>query len=234
MQCHVCGSLFRGLGNHVRPHGLTALAYRQVFGLYRGRALSGRGLQRGQSRRQRARYRSSAQTRQDLAPGQDMARGGQLWWRAKAASGSRPPSLQLRTERERMLASGRLRQHELAEERLGQRLRQLGFPGLAEYFQERYVQGQASLEGMRDELGVGRARLIGALDTNGIERRPAGRNRVDGKRSRARRADVVAAQRVGVDDIRDYIADRSAAGWTVRQIALAVDHSDGWVRARRH
>ncbi len=43
--CHACGELFRGLGYHaVRPHQLTADAYRAVFGLRASTSLIGPAL----------------------------------------------------------------------------------------------------------------------------------------------------------------------------------------------
>jgi hypothetical protein len=74
------------------------------------------------------------------------------------------------------------------------------------------VLGTASLNDMRTELTVGRDVLRRLLEANGVARRPSGHNTPAGKRSRAHRADELAAARLGVSGVRSYIAERLEQG----------------------
>lgn len=76
--CHLCGRWFVALGAHVKVHSYTADAYRRAMGLLSSRGLVATPLSEQIRRRTRDRYESTAEVRQDLAPGQELARSRQL------------------------------------------------------------------------------------------------------------------------------------------------------------
>ena len=76
--CHFCGGWFRGLGSHVRAHGLTGAQYREAVGLSKTRPLAAPDVSAAISKRQRAVYLSSPEVRARLAGGQELARTGAL------------------------------------------------------------------------------------------------------------------------------------------------------------
>ncbi|MBA2552459.1 MAG: MucR family transcriptional regulator, partial [Geodermatophilaceae bacterium] len=90
--CHLCGRWFRSLGSHVRRHGLSAADYRQVMGLCRSRPLTAGDVSAAISRRQAEAYRAHPDLRERLAAGQQLARSGQLAWRARSALDVEPPA----------------------------------------------------------------------------------------------------------------------------------------------
>lgn len=79
---------------------------------------------------------------------------------------------------------------------------------------------------------MGREALRSEMMAAGISVRPPGHNTPGGKRSRARRADDRAAERVGTEDLHRWLSSRATAGWTLTELAEAVGHSTHWIRWR--
>lgn len=228
--CHLCGRWFRGLALHVRVHGHTASSYRAAVGLCSGTALVSADISTAISRRQAVRYTAAPEVRERLRPGQEMARDGRL------AAASRPhrevvEPQQRRDARRQALERGRARQRELRAEGVESVLALHGAGDLAEHLRTAYEAG-GSLESLARTTGLGRARLRAALDGAGVAVRLTGRNTFRGKRSRARRAEVLAARRVGTDDLHGWLAQRREEGWTLTALGDAVGHSSHWVRGR--
>lgn len=126
--CHLCGRWFRALGAHLRVHRYTAQAYREVFGLCTSVALVAEEVSARISRRQAAAYQASPLVRERLAPGQDMARSGQLQDRAREALAA-PPPRQRAAVRAAALDTGRRSRAQAREADLEARLAALGYPG---------------------------------------------------------------------------------------------------------
>ena len=84
--CHLCGRWFVSLGAHVRTHGYTADAYRDTMQLLRTRPLISTELSTTIATRQARAYADSAQVRERFAESQQLARTGQLTWRARAGN----------------------------------------------------------------------------------------------------------------------------------------------------
>ncbi len=172
--------------------------------------------------------------RERLAPGQDMARSGQLQDRARAALAAPPPQ-QRATVRAAALDDGRRSRAQARQTQLEARLAALGYPGgaaaLGDYLQDAYTAG-ASLKQLRATTGLGRDRLRAVLLATGVVLRPRGVNTAVGHRSRAHTADTQAAARVGTDDLPAWITERHARGWSLTRLARELGHSTHWVRWR--
>lgn len=227
--CHFCGRWFTALGSHVRVHGCSAEEYRELLGLRRRSALAAPALSTAISARQRARYLASGEVRQRLAVGQDMARSGELNARGRASSQApRPETVAVQR---RTLATGHLAAVERRTAELHRRVSALGASSVEEYMTSAYLSG-TSLAALARTTGLGRARVSQVLKDAGLELRPTGVNTAAGKRSRAERAEAVAAARVGTDDIAAWLNKRRNDGATLTELASAVRHSLHWVRWR--
>jgi hypothetical protein len=227
--CHFCGEWFQALGSHVRVHGYSAAAYREATGLTKTRPLAAPSVSSAISKRQLAAYRQSADMQARFAAGQDMARDGTLAARAVTANTRRRP--ESATIARNALEKGRETNRAHLEATRQTRLADLGASSLDEYLRSAYGAG-ASLDDLARTLRSGREQLRQAMVAAGIQIRPSGRNTIDGKRARARYADAVAATKVGTQDLTGWLVERRAKGWTLAQLASAVDHSPPWVRWR--
>jgi hypothetical protein len=229
--CHLCGRFFRALGLHVRVHGHTAASYRLAMGLCTSKPLTAYDLSATISRRQATAYRGSPALRDRLRPGQELARSGQLSWRARASLvGDTPPPERI-TRRRTALAAGRATTARRRDERADARLAALGVTSLADHLRRRYAAG-AGLETLTRETGLGRTGLRAAMEAAGIPLRRPGQQPLAARRSRARAAEAAAAARVGTDDLPRWLAERHAEGWTLTRLAAAVGHTTHWVRWR--
>ena len=228
--CHLCGRWFRALGSHVRLHGYTAAGYRRTLGLSSMIPLAAPEVSARISVRQAARYRTDAETRAAFAVGQQMARTGELS-RLSVASRAEADPAQRSAERRTALKRGRATLAAERERALARRLADHGSTSLPDHLRRRYAAG-ASLETLAAETGLGRAKLIEAMNAAGITRRPSGSTSRAGRRSRAVRADAAAAARIGTDDLVAWLVDRRTAGQTLAELAQAVGHSTPWVRSR--
>jgi hypothetical protein len=228
--CHLCGGWYVSLGSHVRVHGYTAGAYRAAMGLCVTEPLTAANLSSAIAARQLAAYQRHEHIRDRLAAALPHVASGELNRRAlETLRSSDPP--QRAARRRAALSEGRAtvaarRAHELAETLAG-----LGYATLGDYLRTSYADGE-SLESLARVTGLGRQRLRDALTAAGVAVRPVGRNTVAGKRSRAIAADAAAARRVGTTDLRAWLRDRQADGWSVPRLAAAVGHSHHWVRWR--
>jgi hypothetical protein len=126
---------------------------------------------------------------------------------------------------------GRATQSQSRESRRQSLLAARGFDRIDEFLRAEYAQG-ASLADLARSTRLGRAQLSAAMSAAGIIVRPPGSNTPAGKRSRARRSELVAAQRIGTDDLHRWLREHRASGWTLQQLAEAVGHSAPWVRWR--
>lgn len=228
--CHLCGRWFRSLGSHLRRHGYTAAGYREALGLCRTEPMTSDDVSEAISRRQAEAYRHGPEVRSRLAEGQQMARSGQLAWRARGAVGGEPAP-ELAAVRREALRRGR---QTLARDRndvVQARLAELGGSDLGEYLRATYAAG-AGLADLRTATGLGTLRLREAMTAAGIVIRRPGDTTPAGRRSRAQASERSAAARVGTDDITDWLAERYAAGSSLSALAEAVGHSWHWVRWR--
>jgi hypothetical protein len=227
--CHLCGRWFRALGSHVRVHGLSAARYRALVGLSKSRSLLSADLTAALSARQHRAYWSSPEVRERFAYGQNLARSGQLAARRRSMDAvERPETVALRAA---TLASGRATITSRRHARRQATLASAGAGSLADYLRANYASG-ASIDALRIATGLGRARLRTEMDAADIVVRPTGVNTREGKRSRARRADHVAAARVDTNDLGGWLRQRRGEGWTLTQLGEAVGHSTHWVRWR--
>lgn len=231
LACHLCGRWYVSLGSHVRVHGHTADTYRTTMGVLRTRPLVAATLSTRIAARQRLVYLGSSDAQAALAHGHELARTGELGRRARLALRELDGRAERARRRDAALRSGRERSADERKQQLAARLAELDFPDLATYLRTAYAAG-ASVEQLRETLRVGRSRLRRELAGAGVTVRPTGRNSASGKRSRARTADVAAAERLGTDDVVTWLAERRAHGWPITRLAAAVGHSPPWVRAR--
>lgn len=229
--CHLCGRWFVALGVHVKVHGYTADAYRRDMGLLSSRGLIATPLSERTRRRMRERYQRTAEVRQDLAQGQELARSGQLARRRHAVRAQLPEPAQRVRERQEQLAAGRATQEATRRQQLAERLEALGASDLSSYLQAAYGAG-ASLDALGRAAGLGRRRLREALIDAGVLIRPTGVNSAAGKQARAHAADARAADRLGVSDLHAWLRDRRSEGWTLQQLGEAAGHSGHWVSWR--
>ncbi|MFK0191107.1 MucR family transcriptional regulator [Kitasatospora sp. NPDC090308] len=229
--CHVCGQGFRALGSHLRSHGLSADEYRTRYGLRRLRSLSSRALARHRSVRQAADFRTSAELRERLATGHAMSRSGELRRAAANRAGEPQPEELVRT-RAAQLDAGRRTQSTRRARRLREALDGLGFDDLEDALRTLYVRREGGIDAVAVHLRVGRARVRALLEEYGIPLRPTGVNSAAGRRSRVGLNDAHAARRVGTHDIRQWLAERRAAGATLGDLAGETGRSIPWVAAR--
>jgi hypothetical protein len=227
--CHFCGRWFRALGSHVRAHGLAAAEYRELVGLGKRRPLTSPSVSSAISTRQKRRYTLSPELRNSFTIGQKLARSGEL--AALAVPANRQRRAETEVVQRDALDRGRSTNSLRREMRRQKRLAQLGYASIDGYLQDAYAAG-ASLEILAKFTGLGRAPLRQAMLDAGIVIRPSGANTSEGKRSRARRAEAAAAERVGTDNIRRWLNEQRAKGQTLAQLGVAVDHSAPWVRWR--
>lgn len=229
--CHLCGHWFRSLGSHVRAHGHTAESYRAELGLSRSQPLTHQGLSAAISARQKRAYRSSDDVRGRLADGQEKARSGELSKRAAAARIENPLSIGAVARQAEGLRAGRETSAARRQAALERVLDEAGSADLPSYLRHRYARG-ASLAQLAAETGLGRSRLSVEMRAAGIELRAPGENTSDGRRSRARAAELAAAHRVGTDDLAGWLQSRRERGWTLTALGVAVGHSSHWVKWR--
>lgn len=229
--CHLCGQWFRSLSSHVRTHGHTAESYRAELALCRSQPLTAHDLSAAIARRQQVAYHSREYVRDRLVPGQRMARDGSLADLAARARREKPPAAAQAERQLRTLAAGRETSAARRQAALDERLTELGATHLSSYLRERYAEG-ASLEQLAVETGLGRTRLRSAVTSGGITLRKRGVNTVAGRRSRAVAAETAAALLLGTDNLRTWLRDRRAEGWTLTRLGAAVGHSSHWVRWR--
>ena len=229
--CHLCGRWFVSLGVHVRAHGYTADAYRDTMQLLRTRPLVSTEMSTSIATRQARAYQDSAQVRERFAESQQLARTGQLAWRARAGNLESWQRLERIGTSGAQLAAGRATRARRREAHLAAVLAERGAPDLSTFLRTEYTAG-ASLQTLARTTGLGRRRLRATLTAAGITVRSTGHNTSAGKRSRAETADAVAAARVGTDDLHGWLADRYDQGWSLTRLATAVGHSTHWVRWR--
>jgi hypothetical protein len=225
--CHLCGRGFRHLGAHVRAHGLSAAAYRELVGLRARIPLTAADVSAGISVRQRRRWNHDPSVRAYFETGQQMARDGTLSWLARRGANSP----QRAPQRREHLASGRAtRERQRTAERDAVVARS-GESDLHELLRTSY-DGGASLADLAKTSGLGRARLRTELLAAGAVLRPTGHNTGEGKRRRADVADRDAAALVGADDIREWLMSQRAAGRTLAELSVTVSRSVPWVKSR--
>lgn len=224
--CHLCGRRYVALGSHLRRHGHTAASYREAMGLCRSRALSAQPLSAAISARQATAYRENPELRGQLATGQEMARTGQLGWRAR-----RTVSAELRTVQEGSLDCGRRNRAARRAAELAAVVAAAGVPDLSTYLRTAYG-GGASLATLARATGLGRERLRHALTEAGVPPRAQGATPAAGRAGRARKAERRAADRVGTDDLSGWLQARRDAGWSLARLGEAVGHSGHWVSWR--
>ncbi|MEV5411300.1 MucR family transcriptional regulator [Thermopolyspora sp. NPDC052614] len=224
--CHICGRWFRALGSHVRVHGLTADDYRAAFGLFATKALSSYEYSSARSATQRRVYQSSPHTRDNLAPGRRLAGTGVLNTLARRTSPQR------RAAQLDELRAGRATRTRAARENLREALRELGYSDVGEGLATLYGERQSSMEALARRLGVGRATLRRALTEHGVPLRGSGVNTDAGRRSRVATNIARTADRVGTPDLRQWLRERRAEGWSLRRLARHLDRSVPWIRAR--
>lgn len=229
--CHLCGRWFVSLGAHVRAHGYTADTYRDAMHLLRTRPLVSSEMSTSIATRQARAYRDSAQVRERFAEGQQLARTGQLAWRARAGNLESWQRLERVETSYAQLAAGRATRARHREGHLAALLVERGTPDLSTFLRTEYAAG-ASLQTLARTTGLGRNRLRAALTAAGIMVRSTGHNSAAGKRSRAEAADAAAAARVGTDDLHRWLTDCYDQGWSLTRLAAAVGHSTHWVRWR--
>lgn len=225
--CHLCGRWFRHLGAHLRTHGVTASAYRELLGLLKTQPLTSSAISTEIAGRQRLAYRADAGLRERFQAGQQMARNGQLSWMARRS----PVSLARATDRAERLAAGRTAQDKRRNLDVEQRLDRLGAVDLHNYLRERYAAG-ASLEALAKETGLGRGRLRDAVSSAGIAVRGTGATTLPGRRSRALAVEASAAARVGAPDLLQWLTAQRDAGRTLAELGHALGRSVPWVRGR--
>lgn len=230
--CHVCGRSFRALGAHVRTHMMSADEYRAEFGLLRTRALSARSLSQERSAAQRQVYAASERAKENFSSGRAMARSGELARRRLDSFRQRPATEELLRRRADNLAAGHRTQSKAAQHRLAATVARLGFPDVHRALLTLYdVQG-CSFDQTALHLGIGKAHLRTLLAKHDITVRPSGHNTPTGKRSRVALNEREAALRVGTADIAQWLAEQTAGGATLRQLATATGRSIPWVAAR--
>ncbi|GAA0988730.1 hypothetical protein GCM10009555_070990 [Acrocarpospora macrocephala] len=227
VRCHECGRWFRALGAHVRVHGLTAGEYRERFGLLATKPLTSREVSATRRRIARSSYQRSARTRSDLAVGQSLARTGEL------AEAARKPEVspQRRAAQLAALQAGRRSRRTAVDQVLVDALRTRDHADVGEGLRALYVVRQSSVEALAAELGTSRRAIRRALVASGIELRASGVNTDAGRRSRVERNLVRAAERVGALDVREWLREKRAEGWTLARLSAAVGRSVPWVRA---
>lgn len=223
--CHLCGQWFRSLGSHLRRHGYTAMAYREMLGLCRTRPLTSDELSEAVSRRRAEAYRQCPELRSRLAEGRAMAGSG-----ARGAVAHEPSAETVAVRRD-ALRKGRQTRDRDRNHAVRARLVGLGYTDLGDYLRAAYAAGD-SLDDLRMATGLGAHRLQQAMASAGIVVRRPGDTTPSGRRARAVSAERAAAARVGADDITSWLTERYAVGWSLSRLGRTVGHSAHWVRWR--
>jgi hypothetical protein len=235
LACHLCGQWFVHLGAHLRRHGWTAGQYREAVGLPLHVPLCSTALSGQIAARQKRAWDTSQAVRDRFAPGRRLARSGELSRLSAAASRERDRTGQIpeavRASRTQRLAAGRTTMARLRGEHLDQIVAAAGAADLHTLLRNRYAAGH-SLEQLARLTGLGRSRLRTELAASGAQIRPPGVNQPASKHARAARNDERAAARLGVPDIRFWLAEQHQAGATLRDLARRVDRSIPWVQSR--
>ncbi len=226
--CHLCGRWFRALGSHVRVHGHTADTYRETMGLCTTAALTSVDVSTALAARASHRYATDEHLRAELAAGRRLLQP-KLGRTTSSPDGAEPA--QRRAVRQRTLAAGRATMTARRAQKRDARVAELGFPELHAYLRTAYAAG-ASLASLARDTGLGRAALRGQLRAAGVTVRPTGHNTPKGRRSRAVRAELDAAARVGTHDLAAWLTERHERGWTLAALARETGHSYHWVRWR--
>jgi len=225
--CHLCGRWFVSLGAHLRSHGHTAESYREAMGLCRTRPLVAETLSRSIATRQQQAYQRSPAVQARLATGQQLSRSGQLANLARTARVS-PELARIRRAALDVGRAARAAQRDVA---LTRRLRALGIDSLADYLRQEYAAG-ASLRSLAGRTGLGWARLRREIDAAGITVRSPGLSVAQQRQALVRLADTETARRIGTDDLRGWLRERRAAGWSLTQLAKATGRSRHWIQSR--
>lgn len=226
--CHLCGRWFRALGSHVRVHGHTADTYRETMGLCTTAALTSADVSTALAARASHRYATDEHLRAELAAGRRLLQP-KLGRNASSPDVAEPA--QRRAVRQRTLSAGRMTMTARRARELDTRLAELGFSELHAYLRTAYAAG-ASLASLARNTGLGRAALRTQLNAAGVTVRPTGRTTPDGRRSRAIRAELDAAARVGTHDLVAWLTERHDRGATLAQLARETGRSYHWVRWR--
>lgn len=226
LACHLCGRWWTSLGAHVRVHGYTAATYREAMGLRSTVPLVAAGLSGRISARQRIRYDEDEDLRVRLATGHAILHA--VPFRRRTSGGPRP-------DRERAIREALDRGRQVTAIRRAEALRalveQAGHADLGSYLRTAYAAG-ASLQSLAETTGLGRQRLRKELADAGVPLRASGRNTPEGKRTRMVTADRRTAEHVGCADIRSWLSERRAEGWSLRRLADETQRSVPWVSAR--
>lgn len=227
--CHLCGRWFRALGSHVRVHGHTADTYREAMGLCTTAALTCGDVSTALAVRGSRRYAEDRELQTAFTEARERLQASPP--QRKHGEFAAPEPAQRRATRKRTLATGReTMAHHRSEER-GHRLRRLGFADLHDYLRSAHAAG-ASLDLLARTTGLGRATLRQELDAAGVRVRSTGRNTAEGKRSRAKQAERIAAELVGTDDLTQWLRERRDSGWSLSQLGRATGRSYHWVAWR--
>lgn len=227
--CHLCGRWFRALGSHVRVHGHTADTYRETMGLCSTAALTCGDVSTALAARGAQRYAEDVELRTMFTDARERLQSRRPERKRGDVDAAEPA--QRRAIRTRTLASGRATTARRHAEQRGHRLCQLGFTDLHDYLRSAYAAG-GSLERLAQATGLGRATLRRELDAAGVDIRATGRNTPAGKWSRAEQAERIAAERVGTDDLNQWLRERRDSGWSLSQLARASGRSYHWVAWR--
>ncbi|MFI6908405.1 hypothetical protein ACIBKY_44595 [Nonomuraea sp. NPDC050394] len=145
---------------------------------------------------------------------------------------ARRTSPQRRAAQQEELRSGRITQRRAARGRLREALRERGYPEVGQGLIALYGQGRIGMEALARQLGVGRGTLRDALVEQGVALRASGATTDTGRRSRITANIAKAAAAVGAADLRRWLRERRAEGWSLRRLAERLDRSVPWVQAR--
>jgi len=234
LACHVCGRWFAHLGAHVRRHGWTAQQYRDAVGLPLHVPLCSRDLSAQIATRQKRAWDASQAVRDRFEPGHRMAQAGELSRLAAAsrhrgAAGQTPDAV--RESRAGRLAAGRATVARTRREQLDKIVSAAGVTDLPTLLRNRYEAG-ASLAQLASLTSLGRGRLRAELIASGARIRATGINQPASKHARAGVNDARTAERIGVPDIRAWLAEQRQAGVTLRELAERTGRSIPWVQSR--
>jgi len=173
--CHLCGRSLRSVTAHLRVHGWTPGAYREAFGLERGKSLEGPGTRKLRAAAFTSRLVFESAVREGSAAGRERARDGRLARDAAVAARGRSFPEQRRRKALRALAAippevvaqanrERARRH-LA--RVAAQIAQSqGYPDLGALVRDQVARG-ASLAGISRRAGLDKdwlSRHLGDID----------------------------------------------------------------------
>jgi hypothetical protein len=106
-------------------------------------------------------------------------------------------------------------------------VRGLGFADVASYLTDRHVLGHETVGAIAAETGFSRSAVQSALARHGVTARPRTR-----KRHALEERAAAVAERFGFRDLKGYLADRRAAGWSWQAIADESGQPQTWVIRR--